>query len=266
MAIDRRRRHLTIGISIDVVKVVRYLFAHDEKGFAAHTLIASDAVFWTATDPLCVLNGAFAMAVPSTTEILVSASAREKAGSTRFHPIGTIRCVGEPAFRNHLARDLGCLLDVDLDVEEWICQPLVLRNGSRSHVPDFLVTGGDERCLISAIEADPESWIVEAALEHGFRFRRKTAREIRAGSRLENACDLLRYARWHCPLGDRVRLLAALDEHGSMTFADCLPAFMEVRPIAGLSSLILHRFIEVDLDEGRIGPETQVRRTRGQSS
>jgi len=51
MAIDRRRCHLTIGISIDVVKVVRYLFAHDEKGFAAHTLIASDAVFWTGPIP-----------------------------------------------------------------------------------------------------------------------------------------------------------------------------------------------------------------------
>jgi len=31
-------------LSIDVANFVRYLFAHHEKGFAAHTLIASDAV------------------------------------------------------------------------------------------------------------------------------------------------------------------------------------------------------------------------------
>ncbi|WP_210388408.1 hypothetical protein [Mesorhizobium caraganae] len=75
--------------------------------------------------------------------------------------------------------------------------------------------------------------------------------------------DLLRYARWHCPLGDRVRLLAALDEHGSLTVAECLAAFHETVPIAGLSSLVLRRFVEIDLDEARIGPETAVRRIRG---
>jgi hypothetical protein len=53
-----------------------------------------------------------------------------------------------------------------------------------------------------------------------------------------------------------------LDEFASMTVAECLPAFRETVPIAGLSSLILHRFVEIDLDEARIGPETMVRRRR----
>ena len=64
-------------------------------------------------------------------------------------------------------------------------------------------------------------------------------------------------------MGDRVRLLAALDENGSMTVSECMPAFLETPPIAGLSSLILHRFVEIELDEARISPETQVRRSHG---
>jgi hypothetical protein len=59
-----------------------------------------------------------------------------------------------------------------------------------------------------------------------------------------------------------VRLLAALDEVGSMTVAECLPAFKETLPIAGFASLVLHHFIEIEPDEARIGPETTVRRRR----
>ncbi|WP_246688925.1 hypothetical protein [Mesorhizobium sp. WSM4310] len=64
-------------------------------------------------------------------------------------------------------------------------------------------------------------------------------------------------------MGDRIRLLGALDEAGSVSVGECLAAFRETVPIAGLSSLVLHRFVEIDLDEARIGPETAVRRIRG---
>jgi hypothetical protein len=53
-----------------------------------------------------------------------------------------------------------------------------------------------------------------------------------------------------------------LDEQGSLSVSECLAAFRETVPIAGLSSLILHRFVDVDLDEAPIGPETAVRRFR----
>ncbi|AWM24856.1 hypothetical protein AOX55_00001596 [Sinorhizobium fredii CCBAU 25509] len=60
-----------------------------------------------------------------------------------------------------------------------------------------------------------------------------------------------------------MRLLAALDEHGTLTLAECLSAFRETRPIAGLASMVLNRFIDIDLDEALIGPESTVRRRRG---
>ncbi|WP_246252591.1 hypothetical protein [Allomesorhizobium camelthorni] len=168
-------------------------------------------------------------------------------------------------FRNQRARDLACLLDLDPTVREWSCLPLVLRSGDVGHVPDFLVVRGEGACLVDAVETveDPSThWIEGEALRHDCTYERVAAHEIKAGARLANARDLLRYARWQCPLGDRVRLLAALEEQGSMAVAECMPAFRETPPIAGLSSLILHRFVEIDLDEARIGPETQVRRCR----
>ena len=60
-----------------------------------------------------------------------------------------------------------------------------------------------------------------------------------------------------------VGVLAAFDEVGSMTFAECLQLFRESKPMAGLASLILRdNMLEIDLDDDLIGPETQVRRIR----
>ncbi|MDW6023316.1 hypothetical protein SAZ10_16280 [Mesorhizobium sp. BAC0120] len=67
---------------------------------------------------------------------------------------------------------------------------------------------------ITGLCAEQQAWIADAADKLGFGYRVRTVAEIRAGHRLPNAKDLLRYARWQCPMGDGVRLLAALDEQG----------------------------------------------------
>ncbi|TGQ73366.1 hypothetical protein EN804_03605 [Mesorhizobium sp. M8A.F.Ca.ET.161.01.1.1] len=190
-------------------------------------------------------------------------SVRADAARLHFHPRGTVRCVGAPLFKNQSARYLGCLLDVDPEVAEWSCLPLVLHRPGYSHVPDFLVVREEGTSIADAVPESGrlEPWIEDAAAEAGYRYEVQST--ILAGHRLANSMDLLRYARWHCPLGDRIRVLAALDEHGSLTVAECLTAFHETVPIAGLSSLVLRRFVEIDLDEARIGPETAVRRIRG---
>jgi hypothetical protein len=72
----------------------------------------------------------------------------------------------------------------------------------------------------------------------------------------------LRYARHEAALSDRIRLLAALDEYSSLTVAEALIVFRETKPVAGLASMVLHRFVTMDLDERLIGPETIVRRKR----
>ncbi|MGN6303502.1 MAG: hypothetical protein ACTHNH_01700 [Mesorhizobium sp.] len=157
-------------------------------------------------------------------------------------------------------------MDLDPEVTSWTCLPVLLQCGNETHVPDFQVVRGHSTSFLDALEKGEDTrwsaWIDEVAARAGHQRETFVEAEIRSGFRLANARDLLRYARWRCPLGDRVRLLGALDEIGSMTVAECMSAFQETAPIPGLSSLILHRFVEIDLDDARIGPETPVRRRR----
>jgi hypothetical protein len=137
-----------------------------------------------------------------------------------------------PAFRTQLARDLACLLDLDDEVDAWSCLPAVGQGGD---VPDFLVRRGDRHAVV---DAGSGSLSLRAAAEGvGYAYEAWAAERIRNGFRLKNARDLLRYAGWVCPLGDRIKLLAGLDEAGSLTVAECLTAFSETRPLSGLAAL-----------------------------
>lgn len=177
-----------------------------------------------------------------------------------FYPLGTIRCTGPAAFRSQLARDFACILDVDADVVSWSCMAVCLSEGNENYRPDFLVERHGTLVVMDASTDGPE-WIARSAQASGYLYE-AVSRFSLPKVRLKNAKDLLRYARYEAALSDRIRLLAALDEHGSLTVAECLSAFQETKPIAGLASLVLHRFIVMDLDETLIGPETQVRRNR----
>ncbi|MFE0014093.1 hypothetical protein ACFWXH_04550 [Mesorhizobium sp. NPDC059054] len=182
-----------------------------------------------------------------------------------YYPSGTVRCDGIPVFRSQSARDLACLLDVDHEVTSWRCMPFALNDGDQTHVPDFLVERADCKVLMDALETPGDvvpEWISVQALASGHPYLAVSPAAPEYTIRLQNSQDLLRYAHWRCPLGDRIRLLAGLDEHGSMTVAEAMSAFRETPPIAGLSSLLLHRFVEVDLD-AIIGPDTTVRRVAG---
>ncbi|MGN7802490.1 MULTISPECIES: hypothetical protein [Sinorhizobium/Ensifer group] len=174
-----------------------------------------------------------------------------------------------PAFakyRSKMARDLACILDLNSSVTSWACNPLPLVTGHGEHVPDFWMRDTDGvSWLLDApdrkLSCNPEV-LLDAALAEGRRYRLVDSSEIYDGFRLRNAKDLLRYSGHNASLGDRVRLLSALEEHGSLPFADCLRAIHETQPVAALASLILHGFVEVELDDGLIGPETMVRRIR----
>ncbi|TBD47117.1 hypothetical protein [Rhizobium ruizarguesonis] len=183
----------------------------------------------------------------------------------RFRPYGTIRCSNSSFFGSQLARDLGCLLDVDDDVVAWCCRPYGMDNvlieiGWKGSPPDFLVTYSSGRDVyVHAVEDEGDPEVTEAAACRQIWHRFAKAQDIRAGCRLQNAKDLLRYANYQTPLGDRIRLLAALEQEGSATVAECLSTFREIAPMAGLSSLILNRFVAVDLDAELITPHTVVR-------
>jgi hypothetical protein len=154
---------------------------------------------------------------------------------------------------------------VDPDVVLWTCVGVELSYGSESYLTDFVVTGIDSRTFVVDVAYDlprPPEWIVLAAERAGHGYRPVAMADFTGSNRLLNAKDLLRYGFYRCPLGDRVRILAALDEMGSLTVTEALSAFREGRPMACLAALILQGFLEIELDEALIGPDTVVRRIR----
>ena len=187
-------------------------------------------------------------------------------GPPRFYyPLATVKCVGSPFFRSQDARDFACLLDIDPDVSRWTCDGVELWCGGETYRVDFVVTGKDDRTFMVDVVEDsprPPDWIEIALDRLGHGYRPVAMSDFADSFRLRNAKDLLRYGFYRCPLGDRIRILAALDEMGSVTVAEAMSAFREGRPMGCLASLILQGFLEVDLDDTLIGPETVVRRIR----
>lgn len=191
-------------------------------------------------------------------------AARNSALIRIFPPTGTVKCDGGRLFRSQTARDLACLLDVNPSVVSWRCMPSPFDIGGTTHVPDFQVFDEDGGILYldapdRGASVDVPLLVTEAKRLNA-RYRLLESGEIYDGFRLRNARDLLRYAATVTPLGDRLRLLGALDENGSLPLAECLTAFQEVRPVPGLASLVLHGYVEIDLDGAPIGPESSVRR------
>lgn len=188
---------------------------------------------------------------------------RNGASALSFAPRGAVRCVGLPMFRTQAARDVGCLLDLDPTVLSWTCLPLVLSRRNRKHIPDFSVTRATGGALIDAVPVSgkdaPPPWAGDAAQTLGYSYETRHETNLRGGVRLENARDLLQYASYRVSLGDRLRVLTLLEEHGSMPLSACLQAIRhEHDAIAVIAALVLRRFIEIDLDEARIGPDTRV--------
>jgi hypothetical protein len=103
-------------------------------------------------------------------------------------------------------------------------------------------------------------WCHEAAERAGLRYERHVL-EPNLRCRLENARDLLAYALHPVSLRERVLLLACLDEHETLPLSVCLQIIGNSHdPIGTIGAMVLRRFIDIDLDRGRIGPETRVSR------
>ncbi|MEY9780320.1 hypothetical protein [Sinorhizobium fredii] len=182
-----------------------------------------------------------------------------------YSPMATIKCDGRAQFRSQQARDFACLLDLDPEVARWSTAPPLLRNGDDEYQLDFVVLTENGSFLIDVGQEEPSPpiWLSSAIESMGHRYRPVAMINFADSFRLRNAKDLLRYGFYRAPLGDRIRLLAGLEEMGSLTIAECLSAIREGRPMPTLASLILQGFLEIDLDDALISPETQVRRIRG---
>lgn len=185
--------------------------------------------------------------------------------SPTYFPMATIKCDGRAQFRSQQARDFACLLDLDPDVARWSTAPPLLRNGDDEYQLDFVVLTENGSFLIDVGQEEPSPpiWLSAAVESMGHLYRPVAMIDFVDSFRLRNAKDLLRYGFYRPALGDRIRLLAGLEEMGSLTIAECLSAIQEGRAMPTLAALILQGFLQVDLDDALISPETQVRRIRG---
>jgi hypothetical protein len=177
----------------------------------------------------------------------------------------TVKGRGIISYRSGAAKDLAAILDLNAAVQSWSCCQEFLGAADRGHVPDFRMIDSDG--TVWFLDAPDRKHFLEidfedAAREAGASYRVVPRDEIYSGFRLRNARDLLRYANYTVSLADRIRLLATLDDQGSLPMADCLSVIRGGEPVAAIASLMLYGFLEAELDDALLGPETMVRRIR----
>lgn len=179
-------------------------------------------------------------------------------------PVATLKAIGRPVFRSQQARDYACLLDLDPDVVSWqsVTYPLTdIAECRDHHYVDLEVCRVAQSVMVEVCSGDAEapSWLRNTLEDCGFRYQMVRFSELNP-VRVSNARDLIRYAKREAALGDRLRVLSALDEMGTLTLAECLTAVREGRAMETIASLILRGHIEVDLDDNLLAPDTVVRR------
>jgi hypothetical protein len=152
-----------------------------------------------------------------------SASANSLAPYSETLP--SLKCKGHPVFRSKVVRDVACILDLNPDVAKWYTPAPELAWEALPHRPDFLVFDHDGRVrFIDAPDREvavSDVDLISAALGQGASYRRMSSEELYDGFRVQNARDLLQYVNIHVTLADRLRLLAVLDQEGSLTMSDC---------------------------------------------
>lgn len=184
-------------------------------------------------------------------------------------PSRTTKCRGRTLYRSQEASDYACILELDPAVVHWCCFTQPILNDSPARKPrhrfvDFAVRTTEEHTLLIEVARSmpaTTTWLTRAAERLGYRYHRVSIFDLNP-VRIQNARDLVRYAGWQATLGDRIRILAALEEAGSLTLAECLGGVREGRPMASIASMILMGLLEVDLDEAPLGPDTAVRAVR----
>lgn len=179
-------------------------------------------------------------------------------------PFASLKATCRPVFRSQAARDYACLMDLDPEVISW--QPMTypitdIGDAQGHHHVDFEVQATTHTLIVEVQcgEHGSPAWLQNTLTECGYRYQAVLPADLNP-VRVCNARDLIRYARYEAFLGDRVRVLAALDELGSLSLAECLTAVREGRAMQTIASMILHGHIEVDLDDSLLGPDTIVRR------
>lgn len=182
------------------------------------------------------------------------AHAKLQASAHTFHPNHTVKCHGKPLFRSQQARNLACAFDLDTNVLAWSCLPVALHFDGNYHIPDFAITHEDGDYLIDAMP--PPDWVLHKTKDDRWLYNCNFYND----AFIANAVDLLPFANATITLNDRLRILTALEDHGTLALKYCCQIVRNSSdPVAALAALYFSHEIIFDLTE-RIDPETRVSR------
>lgn len=188
----------------------------------------------------------------------VLADAHLRAASNSFAPSVVLKCKGPALFRSQKARNLACYFDLSPDVLIWSCMPILFGSTQTFHIPDFAVQRADGDYLVDV--HDTPEWALAAAEDEGWLYDQHTYKMIEQ-TIIFNAVDLVPFASSTVSLGDRLRLLSALDDDGPLPLKHCCQLVRNAsEPMSALAALYFSGEVSFDLSE-RISPETRVSRT-----
>lgn len=209
------------------------------------------------------------MAVSPRSREVVKPSTRRYVG--RYSSVKNGRMIH---WESKLERDQIVLLEIDPDVIAYAEQPTPFRyqadGKQRKYTPDFLVRSHDGDLVIEVKAskfAESQEWmrhldfLSQLIAEHGLRYIVATEREIRREPRLSNANRILRYRGCHVDDGLKREILAAFDNHLTLSI-DELENELGIDDLyAEACTLISRGHLCVDLEK-TFGREEPLRRNK----
>ncbi|MGP9820038.1 hypothetical protein ACTZWW_08485 [Salinarimonas sp. NSM] len=177
------------------------------------------------------------------------------------------KAAGRLPTASRLGADFLTLCDLDPEIVAVSRGDVTLEfTGGIGHQPAYrLVLEGGASILAdvvpdaSALPA-PTQAIADAAAAAGHGYRLETAATLRAEPRFTTMRLIASCRRVRVGAGDRVRILAALDEAGTLPLIEAASAARgAVDGVAAVLALACEGLVAVDLD-APLGPETPVRR------
>lgn len=168
---------------------------------------------------------------------------------------------------SRLGADFLTLCDLDPEIATVSRGDVTLElAGGIGHQPAYRLVLEDGASILADVVRDvtalpaPTQAIADAAAAAGHGYRLETAATLRAEPRFSTMRLVASCRRVRVGAGDRVRVLAALDEAGTLPLIEAASAARgAVDGVAAVLALACEGIVAIEL-EGPLGPETRVRR------
>jgi hypothetical protein len=188
----------------------------------------------------------------------------------RLTPVVTgAKCAVAIPVSDALLRDAVIQAHLDPAVRQIDYLPHARLSGQQVALNAVLLIRDDARYILDIAEAgrvrdlDDEGVRLITLEEQGLRLLELTQAEIRQEPRLSNVREVWRHNRVHVPLRDRLQIMTALAEEGSLSMAELESRVSVTLDVAtSVCALACADIVELELTQWPLGPRTVVRERR----